>query len=29
VIARRDGRTHQMILKVSANADREVEVMAN
>jgi hypothetical protein len=29
VIARRDGRTHQMTLKVSANADREVEVMAN
>ncbi len=29
VIARRDGRTHQMVLKVPANADREVEVMAN
>ena len=29
VIARRDGRTHQMTLKVSANIDREVEVMAN
>ncbi len=29
VIARRDGRTHQMTLKVSANSDREVEVMAN
>ena len=29
VIARRDGRTHQMTLKVPANSDREVEVMAN
>jgi len=29
VIARRDGRTHQMTLKVPANTDREVEVMAN
>lgn len=29
VIARRDGKTHQMTIKVSSNADREVEVMTN
>ncbi|MDB5643205.1 MAG: hypothetical protein JWN07_2522 [Hyphomicrobiales bacterium] len=29
VIARRDGKTHQMTFKVPSNSDREVEVMAN
>ena len=29
VIARRDGKTHQMTFKVPSNSDREIEVMAN
>lgn len=29
VIARRDGKTHQMTFQVPANGDREVEIMAN